>query len=100
MAELRRITTYPIKALDPFERTKGRITDGGTIEHDREYAILDRPADEPYDPETASASGSGDYINGKQTDAVHRLRSAFDPEACTLTLQVHGETNSRRFDLE
>ncbi len=99
MAELRRITTYPIKALDPFERTEGRITEGGTIEHDREYAILAKPADEPYEPETESAS-SGDYINGKRTDAVHRLRSLFDPGARTLTLRVRGEIDSRTFDLE
>lgn len=99
MAELRRITTYPIKALDSFESTEGQITEGGTIEHDREYAILAKPADKPYDPETESAS-SGDYINGKRTDAVHRLRSMFDPAARTLTLRVQGETDSRTFDLE
>lgn len=100
MAELRRITTYPVKALDSFEKTTGRITDGGTIENDREYAILGRSADEAYDPETASASGSGDYINGKRTDAVHRLRSTFDSKARTLTLRIQGETDSRTFDLE
>jgi uncharacterized protein YcbX len=106
MPELQRITTYPIKALGPFERTKGQITEGGTIEHDREYAIFDRSADEPYDPATASASGSGDYINGKRTDAVHRLRSTFDPEARTFArfvsfaLRVHSETTSHTFDLD
>jgi uncharacterized protein YcbX len=100
MPELQRITIYPIKALDPFERTTGQITDGGTIEHDREYAILDRSADESYDPATASASGSGDYINGKRTAAVHRLCSTFNPEAHTLTLQVHGESTSHTFDLD
>lgn len=99
MPHLSRISTYPIKALDPFERTRGVITEGGTIDHDREYAILAKPADEPYDPETESAAG-GDYINGKRTDAVHRLRSSFDPEARTLTLRVQGETESRTFDLE
>lgn len=102
MAELRRITTYPIKALDPFDMTTGQMTEGGTIENDREYAILDRAADVPYDPETASASGSGDYINGKRTDAVHRLRSSFHPEERTLMIHVHGqdESDSRTFDLE
>ena len=99
MAELRRITTYPIKALDGFDRTNPQITKGGTIEHDREYAILAKPADKSYDPETESAA-SGDYINGKRTESVHRLRSTFDPAARTLTLRVQGETNSRTFDLE
>lgn len=99
MAELRRITTYPIKALDPFERTAGQITAGGTIEHDREYAMLAKPAETPYNPETESAS-SGDYINGKRTDAVHRLRSRFDPETHTLTLRIQGETDTQTFDLE
>ncbi len=99
MPTLRRITTYPIKALDPHERTVGQITPGGVIEHDREYAILAKDATEPYDPETESAS-SGDYINGKRTDAVHRVRSQFDPEARTLTLRVQGETESHTFDLD
>lgn len=99
MAELRRITTYPIKALDPYEKVEGQITEGGKIETDREYAILDRPADQSYNPDTASAS-SGDYVNAKRTDAVHQLRSTFDPEARTLTLRVQGETNSHTFDLE
>ncbi|WP_254532727.1 MOSC domain-containing protein [Natrinema gelatinilyticum] len=99
MPELRRIMTYPIKALDSFEMTTGQITEGGTIEHDREYAVLAKPADRPYEPETESAS-SGDYINGKRTDAVHRLRSTFDPDARTLTLHVQGETTPQTFDLE
>lgn len=100
MTELRRITTYPIKALDPLDRTTVQITTGGTIEHDREYAILDRSVHESYDPESASASGNGDYINGKRTDAVHRLRSTFDPAARTLTLHIQGETDAYTFDLD
>lgn len=100
MAELRRITTYPIKALDPFDWETGQITEGGVIEDDREYAILDRSADESYDPDTASVSGNGDYINGKRTAAVHRLRSTFDPEARTLTIRIHGETDMHTFDLD
>ncbi|MFC6961839.1 MOSC N-terminal beta barrel domain-containing protein [Halocatena marina] len=100
MAELRRITTYPIKALDPFDRETGQITEEGVIEDDREYAILDRSADESYDPDTASVSGNGDYINGKRTAAVHRLRSTFDPEARTLMIRIQDETDAHTFDLD
>jgi uncharacterized protein YcbX len=99
MAELNRITTYPVKALDPFERTEGQITEGGAIETDREYAILSRSSNEPYDPDTASASSGGDYVNAKQTKAVHRLRSTFDPKARTLTLRIQEQDDARTFDL-
>ena len=98
MATLRRITTYPVKALDPFEQQTGTITAGGTIDHDREYAILAKPAEEPYDPHTESAS-RGAYVNGKRTDAVHRLRSSFDPDEQALTLRVQGDTQDHTFDL-
>jgi uncharacterized protein YcbX len=94
-----RITVFPIKSLDPLEREQARITDGGALEWDREYAILDRPADESYDPDTASALGNGAYINGKRTEAVHRLRSSFDPEAQTLTLRQQDGADSQTFDL-
>jgi uncharacterized protein YcbX len=99
-AELRRIRTYPVKSLDPREREAARIAERGALAGDREYAIVDRPADEPHDPETASVGGRGDYMNGKRTADVHRLRSAFDPEDRTVTLRVQGEAESHSFELE
>ena len=98
--ELRRIRVYPVKSLDPREQSSVRIAEQGALAGDREYAIVDRPSDEPHDPETASVGGRGDYVNGKRTAAVHRLRSSFDPDGRTLSLRVQGEQERHSFDLE
>lgn len=98
MPELRRITTYPIKALDPLEKPRGTIGEGGIIDDDRRYAILAQSAEEPYDPRTESAS-RGRYINGKRTDAVHRLRAKIDPGGAIVTFRVQDEEETHSFDL-
>lgn len=99
MAELRRITTYPVKSLDPHDVETAELGPAGALVGDREYAVVAKPADAPHDPETASVGGSGAYVNGKRTAAVHRLRSSFDPEGPTLTLRVYGEDERHEFDL-
>ncbi|WP_368409249.1 MOSC N-terminal beta barrel domain-containing protein [Halomarina litorea] len=99
MVELRRITTYPVKSLDPHDAETAELGPAGALAGDREYAVVARPADEPHDPETASVGGSGVYVNGKRTAAVHCLRSSFDPDSRTLTLRVHGEDERHEFDL-
>ena len=97
---LERITVHPVKSLDPETRESARLARRGALVGDREYAIVDGPAEEAHDPETASVSGNGDYVNGKRTAAVHRLRSSFDSEARTLALRIHGEDDERTFDLD
>ena len=86
-AHLARIAVHPIKSLDPVERDRARIVANGGLEHDREFAILDR---------------DGRYVNGKRTAAVHRLRSSFDDAIETVTLRQEGdgERDRRQFDLE
>ncbi|WP_129116552.1 MOSC domain-containing protein [Halegenticoccus tardaugens] len=81
---LRRITTFPVKSLDPHERDSARIVENGGLAGDREYALFD---------------GAGNYVNGKRNADVHRLRSAFDPGAGTVTVDAPGRTK-RTFSLE
>jgi hypothetical protein len=88
---------FPVKSLDASHPDAVEITAGGTFALDRAYAIVARESGEPYDPDEASPHG--DYVNGKRTAAVHRLRSAFDPEAETVTLRVAGATDAERFDI-
>lgn len=95
---INRITVYPVKSLDGLTRDRAKITLEGGLDLDRTYAIVDRPAKEPYDPDTASPNV--DYINGKRTAAVHQLRSTLDLEAHTLTLREEGNDKSQTFDLE
>jgi hypothetical protein len=100
MAELRRITTYPVKSLDPRVQETATVGPAGALAGDREYAVVAKPADEPHDPGTASVGGAGAYVNGKRTDAVHSLRSALDPEGRTLSLRVEGDSETHEFDLD
>ncbi|MFC6835305.1 MOSC domain-containing protein [Halomarina ordinaria] len=100
MAELRRITTYPVKSLDPRSSTTARLDGRGALAGDREYAMVAAPPDAPHDPESASVGGRGDYVNGKRTPRVHRLRSSVDRSAGTLTLREHGRDETHAFDLD
>ena len=96
---LERIAVHPVKSLDPETPDSARLTERGALAGDREFAVVAAPADAPHDRATASVSGDGDYVNGKRTADVHRLRSSFDLDARTLTLRVQGEAASRTFDL-
>lgn len=84
MASLTHIGVYPVKALDPAERRQIAISDIGGLRHDRTYAIID---------------SQGQYINGKRTDAVHRLRTGFDLDADTVTVRTPG-SEPLQFHLE
>jgi hypothetical protein len=79
-----RITVYPVKGLDGVALEEARVLEGGTLEGDREFALFD---------------AADDVVNGKRTDGVHDLDTAFDPATGELTVEV-GEGERRRFDLE
>ncbi|MBZ6493327.1 MOSC domain-containing protein [Natrinema longum] len=84
MARLNRLTVYPVKGLDGIELETAAIREGGTIAHDREFALFD---------------ADGDVFNGKRSDRVHALDTGFDPATSALTVETpDGETAS--FDLD
>lgn len=84
MARLERLTVYPVKGLDGVDVDSAAILDGGTLAHDREFALFD---------------GAGDVINGKRTDRVHDLSVDYDTDQRTLLVETpDGERH--RFDLE
>ena len=82
MAEVARITVYPVKALAGEAVDRARITDAGLLAHDREY-VLRGPDGRP--------------VNGKRTARVHDLDGGFDLDTGVLT--VRGEGGERRFRL-
>ncbi|WP_226011555.1 MOSC domain-containing protein [Halomicrobium salinisoli] len=101
---LAHLQRFPVKSLDPEVRETATLVTAGALDGDREWATLDRPADEPYDPDAADVTGSGDYVNGKKTDAVHRIRSTFHPRsedgpAVTLRRTDENPDAARRFPL-
>lgn len=63
MAQVHRLTVYPIKSLDGVSLERANISKGGALAWDRQWAIADR---------------KGRWISGKRTPAVFRLRANFD----------------------
>ncbi|EJN58840.1 MOSC domain-containing protein [Halogranum rubrum] len=72
-ATLRRITTFPVKSLDPQTVESVELVANGGLAGDREFALFDT---------------DGEYVNGKRTRRIHRLRSTVDREAGTITLRT------------
>lgn len=93
---LAHLQIFPIKALDRETPNETVVGPSGALAHDRRWAIVDAPADEPYDPDRASTRG--DYVNGKATETVHRLRSTFHPDEPAVTFRADGDRE--RFELD
>jgi uncharacterized protein YcbX len=98
------VQRFPIKSLDAEPSDRATIVPDGGLAGDRKWAIVDRPPDAPFDPAAADVTGSGDYINGKKTDAVHRIRSAFiraSDGGPAVELYEHGAgpNTAQRFEL-
>lgn len=85
MSYLVGICIYPIKSLDRVVVTKANLLPSGALVHDREFAIVDR---------------QGNFVNGKRTDKVHLLRSQFDLEQRTVTLNIQGSDQRHVFHLD
>ena len=80
-----RITIYPVKSLDGILVQKAQIGNGGSLIHDREYAIID---------------SNGKYVNGKSNERVHLLRSQINFESEVISLKHENETNWNHFHLQ
>ena len=76
MAQIERLTVYPVKGLDGVDRETATVTPGGTLAHDREFALFD---------------GDGEVLNGKRTDRVHDLDTDFDPATGELLVELDGQ---------
>ena len=82
MAQIQRLTVYPVKGLDGITPKRASVTLGGTLADDREFALFD---------------DDGDVLNGKRTDRVHDLDTHYDTETAELTVELEGER--AQFDL-
>lgn len=80
---IKKITIYPIKALDGIALEKAMITEGGCLLNDRAYAMLDL---------------NGDFINAKTNPLVHLLRTTFDLENDLVSFCIKEEW--RQFHLQ
>lgn len=73
MAHVERLTVYPVKGLDGIARERSEIVDGGTLAHDREFALFDT---------------DGDVLNGKRTDRVHDVETSYEPDTRRLAVDA------------
>jgi len=85
MPTLSQIAVHPVKALDPVSLDQASITDVGGLAGDRVYAIVDT---------------DGDYVNGKRTATVHRLRADVDLETNRIALGPRDDGPEREFHLD
>lgn len=97
MARLERVRVYPIKGLDGIEVDAAELLDGGTLEHDREFALFDADAAPP-DAADESPHAHG-VFNAKHSDRFHRLDTDFDPETTALSVET-ADGERREFDLD
>ncbi|GCF13163.1 molybdenum cofactor biosysynthesis protein [Haloarcula mannanilytica] len=79
MAHVERLTVYPVKALDGMDCESVSVRPGGTLAHDREFAMFD---------------ADGDVVNGKRTARVHDIDTGYDPETGTLTVTTDDDSAS------
>lgn len=76
MPTLSHISIFPIKSLDGVSVQQARILPGGSLEHDREFAIVDN---------------QGKVVNAKRTAKIHQLRSQFDLSQRMITISVQDD---------
>ncbi len=81
MAHVERLTVYPVKALDGMDCDSVSMRPGGTLAHDREFALFDT---------------DGDVVNGKRTRRVHDIDTGYDTETGTLSVTTDGDSATFR----
>ena len=82
-ARLARLRAYPVKGFDGIDLETATVLPGGTLEHDREFALFD---------------ADGDVFNAKRSDRFHRLSTAYDPETVTFRVETP-DGRTREFPL-
>ncbi len=75
---------YPIKSLDRVAVTEAKLLSGGSLAHDREFALFDQ---------------EGNFVNGKQQQRVHLIRAAYNLEDFTVTLRTREQGVAQTFHL-
>jgi uncharacterized protein len=80
---LDRIIIHPIKSLDGISVQSTQVMPGGSLQHDREYAIFDE---------------DHRVVNAKRTPKIQLLRSDFNLDAGTVTISAP-DTSPEIFDL-
>ncbi len=78
-----KILVYPFKGLDPVEVKETRVVEKGSLEHDREFVLVDE---------------EGNIVSGKRERKLHQIRSSVDFETGVVRFSYQGR--SYKFTLE
>lgn len=84
MPHVDRIAIFPVKALDGFNVDQARIVSTGSLEHDREFAIVQE---------------DGTRVNGKRRPEVHQIRSRYEVSSDRIILHAGIQGAERSFRL-
>ncbi len=85
VAYLAKILIYPIKSLEPISVESARFLTSGAIARDREWALFDR---------------RGKFINGKNNPKVHLIRSSWNADLSTISLQIQDSDRRAVFEID
>jgi len=85
MATLRQILIFPIKSLDAIALPEVKISSGGALTGDREFAIFDR---------------HGKFVNAKRQPKIHLLRSNYDLGDRLVHLHIQNQSEVFTFHLD
>ena len=105
MARLERLRIYPVKGLDGAAVDSAEVLEGGTLAHDREYALFETTAatgDGSVDADAESVDGNpheNGVFNAKHSDRFHELDTEYDPETATLAVETD-DGEHHEFDLD
>lgn len=80
-----KISIYPVKSLDGMCLQKAQVGTGGSLLHDREYAIT---------------GSNGKFVKGKNNDLVYLLRSKIDFDNQTISFRHQNEQDWSSFHLQ
>ena len=84
MPSVVRLFIHPIKSLPRVAVSRATFTVGGSLAHDREFAL--------FDPD-------GQVVNGKRLPLVHQVRAEYDLAALTVSLRDRDDHPSSTFHL-
>ncbi len=84
VAELRRITVYPIKALDGLQLDSVWVNPSGALYGDRQFAMVD---------------DKNGFINGKRYPLVNQINAKYGADMETVTLSLNGLEGEHTFEL-
>ncbi|WP_436934919.1 MOSC domain-containing protein [Halovenus marina] len=84
MATIDRISVFPVKGLDGIDLEAAEILAGGTLAHDREFALFD---------------SEREIINGRWSARVHELSTEFESDSALLSVATP-DGRSHQFSLD